>query len=487
MDSFLLVGAIAAGVVATVVAFRNWKIPVWGLLVYLPFAGLPTILFYPAPPVTRILKDIIFLAPAYVAFLAWYLRQRRPLRLPQPIPALMLVFAAIVVGQSFNPAVPDALVALVGLKTWLLYLPLFILAYHFVEDRWQATKFFERLLVIALVPIALGVVQACLISLGQPDLAYGPYGEAAGDVTHGFSRFEIGQGNVYRVASTFTFVSQYYNFVLATLCAGCALWLARAGRGGAGRWWMPFVVALVVVAGFLTGSRGAFVTIPLFFAVVVVVGGYWKWLGQSPVVLIGSLVFAVSLFQTTLRDLFGVVSELGFSYLTDVQLNEFRQALTATWLGFGTGTDTNPARFALTDESRLFLENYYAKTVVELGLLGLVALLVLFAAILLQGRASLHRTKDPVLRASAVAILSFLMVSMFNGWKAAYLDIDPLNVYFWFYAGVLVRLPTLTTPLAEDETRMRAQAHSTQLIRILPGRGRVLGRRVRSLTRGALQ
>jgi len=198
-------------------------------------------------------------------------------------------------------------------------------------------------------------------------------------------------------------------------------------------------------------------------------------------------MLAVSLFQTTLRDLFGVVSELGLSYLTDVQLAEFRQALAATWLGFGTGTDTNPARFALTEEPRLFLENYYAKTVVELGVMGLVALLVLFAAILLQGRASLHRTKDTALRAYAVAILSFLIIAMFNAWKASYLDIDPLNVYFWLYAGILMRLPTLATPLAEHERRMSAEAHRAQLIWVVPRRGRVLATRIRSLTRSALQ
>jgi hypothetical protein len=60
-----------------------------------------------------------------------------------------------------------------------------------------------------------------------------------------------------------------------------------------------------------------------------------------------------------------------------------------------------------------------------------------------------------VTKAYAQALLAFLIVAIVNEWKGSYLDIDPLNVYFWLFAGVLLRTPFLRAPTFAEVAQRR--------------------------------
>jgi hypothetical protein len=152
---------------------------------------------------------------------------------------------------------------------------------------------------------------------------------------------------------------------------------------------------------------------------------------------------AVALFGTTIGDLYDVVSELFVDYLIRVPFGELQEALSATWWGLGTGTNTGPARFVFPDATRVVLENYFAKTIVELGLIGLLLMVLLLGSLLAHGIRAARRLKHPTLIAYGDALVGLLVLSCVNCWKGSYLDLDPLNVYFWLFAGILLRLPAL--------------------------------------------
>jgi hypothetical protein len=464
----LTVVSVALGILVLAISIRSWRFGVYGLLCFIPFAGIPTILLHPAPPATRLLKDVLFVVPAYIGFVAWYMRKPPREKVPFVVLAPALLLTALVLMHMFRT---DLMVALVGLKIWVLYLPLIVLGYHLVGTIGDLDKLGRWLLAMAAVPIALGVIQGVLISAGASDLAYGAYGEAAADVTHGFGRTEVGTGDVAKVASTFTFVSQYYNFVLATLCIAYARWRSMPRRSATRFWFGMAPLAVVTLAGFLTGSRGAFVMIPLFFIVVLVLTADWVGLVQVGALLVAGMTTALALFNTTFGDLFGVVQELSVDYLTFTQLGEFRTALATTLWGLGTGTNTGPARFVTPDETTVTLENYYAKAVMELGLLGLTAVVLLFMTILVVGFRRTHALKDPIAKAYANSFLAFLIISIINGWKASYLDIDPLNVYFWLYAGLLLRIPTMALAHTPSFARVKQSSLARRLRRPTSVRG----------------
>jgi hypothetical protein len=425
------------------VIFQSWKRGIYGLLIYLPFAGIPTIMLYPAPVISLLIKDLLFVIPVYVSFVGWYARNHRnvpSLFAGGPI-WLLSVLGFIVFVQVFNPALTDKIVGLVGVKVWLFYVPLYILGYHLIDSQDQLFSLTKLMLIVALFPALIGLLEAVLIYSGFSHQVYSFYGDAASDVTQGFAQTILGESQLVRIPSTFTFVTQYYNYLLAMLAIAYVAWMA-APRKKKSRHWKLAMMGLIALAGMLSGARGAFVLIPLFFLCIVLLKANWRKSWQPVAVVPVSVVVTILLVDTTLSDLFSALSDLTRSYIFEAQIGEFIKALNITLWGLGTGMNTNAARY-LGDISIFRLENFYAKTVVELGIPGLFIILVLFGTILARGLAEFYCLRNPVLRAYSVSLIAFLLIAMINLWKGSYLDIDPLNVYFWLFAGILMKLPKL--------------------------------------------
>jgi hypothetical protein len=110
----------------------------------------------------------------------------------------------------------------------------------------------------------------------------------------------------------------------------------------------------------------------------------------------------------------------------------------------GTGTDTGAARYALGDPNALVgIENFYAKAAYELGVPGLLVVAGLFTAIIIAGVRARAGMKSPVLRCWASTLVTFFVVILLNSFKGWLVDLDPVNVYFWVFCGMLLKLPIL--------------------------------------------
>jgi O-antigen ligase len=91
------------------------------------------------------------------------------------------------------------------------------------------------------------------------------------------------------------------------------------------------------------------------------------------------------------------------------------------------------------------IENYYAKVAYELGLPGLVLVATLFAWIIWSGWRVTRQAGDE-LRPCAAALTAFAACIALNSFKGWQLDLDPINVYFWVFAGILSGIPGLDDP-----------------------------------------
>jgi hypothetical protein len=279
------------------------------------------------------------------------------------------------------------------------------------------------------------------------------YGPAAMDATQTLGLFEVGGGQILRIPSTFTFELQFFGFTLAMLAPCFAL-----AFGDPSRAWRRFGSAMLIfvaMAGFLSGARAAYVFVPLLVALM-----YWLNRGLSGALravcyTAAGLAGALAISRIAARPLFGLISGLFEDYAVNTAYGGLVESLTSSWFGHGTGTNTGSARYAL-ERPEFFraIENYYAKAAYELGALGLLLLIAVFVALLVLGFRILRRLRDPGLRATAAALLGFLIVAMLCSFKAWLLDLDPVNVYFWFFAGVLACLPAL------DRAREDAAAQS---------------------------
>jgi hypothetical protein len=438
---FLLLAALCAFWLVLLLA--NWRLAGFGLLVFLPFAAIPGLILQQSGWPT-LLKDGVFVIPAYFAALLATKRDRLFWYLPRGL-ALGLIALMVVVGvQTIESLRSSPLVALVGLKTWLLYVPLVVLAQELFRSGKEVTRWARVLVIVALIPSVIGIAEAALIYSGAADVVYGFYGSLAQNVTQEFA--VVGIGNVIglrRIPSTFAFVAQYYLFLFAMVPLAASVWLGDQSK----RWRIFGGVALLIisVAGVTSGARAFLVWLPVQLGLILLLNGRRGWVRFAALSSIVAAAF-VSFGAITA----GVPQFLAFlaqDYLFGFSFREMQAAVSLVgWLGAGVGTQTGATRYLLEPGSvvGIGIEGWYGKTLFELGLPGLVVVLYVWT-LLLQRLWSVRRT----LRAGPYGVLAssvfvFSLTTIVNLIKGPIIDIDPLNVYFWFFVGLGLALPKLS-------------------------------------------
>src|SRR6266511_3590782 len=263
---------VAGGVVLLValgVGLRNWRWSLYGLLCYLPVSGIAILAAYPGRTdraVAILAKDFVFVIPAYVGFLVYFWRRRRPFWFKGAPLVLFGLLALIVVIQGFNPDLPNHLVGLIGIKVWLFYIPLFFLGYHLVDTRGQLFRVLGLMSLVAIVPAVIGLTEDALYYTGSAQTVYDAYGDAAPAATQNFATFVLSHGcSIRRVPSTFSSFYQYYLFGAAMVAVSYAWW---RGSRPAGRqlWAAGLLFLLLLFAAMFSGVRLAFVVIPVLVA-----------------------------------------------------------------------------------------------------------------------------------------------------------------------------------------------------------------------------
>jgi hypothetical protein len=203
-----------------------WRAAFFGLFLFLPVAAVPGILAQQQGWPT-FLKDVLFLLPVYLGLTLSFMKDRRS-RWPLPVLLTLLLasltFVVLLQAARLLPSVP--LVALVGLRSWLLYIPLIVAPIFIFRSVRDLHRFTRLLVVISLVPSLVGIAEFALIVLGHADVAYKWYGALGSDVSQGFGQVGVSdQLLVNRVPSTFTFVTQFVGYCLITAPICLVLWL----------------------------------------------------------------------------------------------------------------------------------------------------------------------------------------------------------------------------------------------------------------------
>ena len=111
----------------------------------------------------------------------------------------------------------------------------------------------------------------------------------------------------------------------------------------------------------------------------------------------------------------------------------------AGFLGQGLGRATNSAR-ALGDTE--LIETYYPKLLYEMGLLGVLLFLLFVTALTVLAFKTYRSVRNRNFRSYGASFWVFILFISYNTYYYP-LDVDPVAVYYWFFAGVVFRLPDL--------------------------------------------
>jgi hypothetical protein len=434
---------------AFAVGIWNWRWSILALVVFLPFSGIPTLLAYPNTSGAVLAKDFFFVLPAYVGFLAHRVARRQPIAFPGAPMVLLGLLTLLVLGLSLHPELPNRFVAAIGGKVWLLYVPLIFLGYHLIQSREDLRRLLTVTVLAGFIPALIGIVQAVLLYSGDSEFVYSFYGAAAEAVTQDFVEFDIAGGSLRRVSSTFTFFTQYYAFTASMVALGYAWW--RGGRSGTIGPRLGLAVWLtMMVAAFLSGARSAYIMIPALVVLMVLLErGRVANSVKSVGLVIASVVAATSFLGITLGALLDHLQSLTIKQFKILYIDPL-SVLVDHPLGLGTGAATNASRYAYVEDSitaePLFqqgFESWWIKALAELGIAGLVVVVLMMALFVVRALRQHAALKDPALRAVSAALLAFVMWCLISNLKNQYTDLDPVNVYFWLFLGVLFKLRVL--------------------------------------------
>jgi len=416
----------------------RWRRGLELYILFIPFAGAVELWLYPASWAVLI-KDFLFAIPAYIGFALSGELGSALAGIPRSFGAIVLLFVGIVLVQAFNPSGPGLLPTLVGLKVWLFYVPMLLLGRAYVRDEASLLRLSRLMIGLIWLPCSVGILQWLLsLALGYQYAISLFYGPAAISATQGFARFNNG---LMRIPATFAFVTQYLLYILCMFVPvlGCSALEQDPG-------WQKLRTAsliLLCVAAFMSGSRAAFILVPVLLFVFYelrrgAVGFIWAGILVATV-----LGLALSVSQVDRTGLLHMETDLSENYAVG-QLGEIQEALAQTWLGRGVGADTGAAHVVSDDPSQsAAFEGFYAKAVAELGIAGCLIVIAAQMMCLIVAASVRSRCQQTVVAPYCDAIMAFTLLVLVYGYKGSVLSLDPMNMLYWLLGGVLFSLPDI--------------------------------------------
>ncbi len=446
------------GILVVALSYLYPNFALWGFLIYLPFNGTVTYWIGGGSPIFQLAKDGFYFPALFAKYNEWK-RKGMPIIIPKGIKQPLMVLLAIcgltlllVNGiQQLKPEGGDKpiLLGLMGLKSFIGYLPLMTCAYYQIKGKKELLFLTRLTLVLAIICCVLGVIQYQMLASGRCKGTDHLTGDDLFKATIDAKCFVGGSlvfspsQNMIRLPGTFVAPWQWAWFLIANAFFTFAsafsdpspLW-RMVGLGG---------MAMVFVNAVISGQRIALALVPVVTIILLVLTGQVANLKRFLPILAGlGLVLGIAAaaspeFLQERVDSF--VSRWNASPPTDFISEQFGHSSGGQQgiLGKGMGRATNSARiFGKTQ----LIETYYPKLIFEIGPIGVAGFLYLVTTMTLIGFKSYRSVKDKNLRSFGACFWVFVLIISYNTYYYP-LDVDPVTVYYWYFAGVLFKLPEI--------------------------------------------
>lgn len=466
-----LVGGIKAavpGVLGIIIIALSYKYPRQALIsfiIYVPLGG--TITYYIGnSPILQLAKDA-FYVPALIGLWQNLKKQRLPLLIPQGLkPSLYILLGFCVLtllfvngSQQFNPPPPIPFkpaprefplgMGILGLKVFLGYVPLISCIYYLIRDKKDFLRITRLQVVLILFCCVLGVIQYLLLLVGVCEGTRNAEGGALFKASLE-ARCYFGGALIYspsegmiRLPGTFVAPWQWAWFLISstffTFATGFSdpsiLWrLVSLGS-----------MALVFVNAVISGQRIALALVPVCFMMCLVLTGQLANLKRF-IPIFGGLALilgiAIASNPTVLEERTASFTDRWqasppYEFITQ-QFDEVARNLDGP-LGNGLGRATNSAR--ALGETKL-VETYYPKVLHEVGPVGLAGFVGLVTSLTVICFRTYRTVKNRNFRSYGAAMWVFILFISYNTYYYP-LDVDPVAVYYWIAAGILLKLPEI--------------------------------------------
>jgi hypothetical protein len=458
---------------ALVLSFRY---PRWGLLaflIYLPLSGTiayslagifqtsgARVVYTADYPFFHLAKDAFYF-PALLAILILTPSFQKLRSHIKPLLWSLLLLLAVSCLTFLFVNFPQQLTAtkgspllmgIIGLKGFLGYIPLILCGYYLIRDRQDLLLVNRLLITIIIICCGLCFIQYFFllsgICRGNPGLP-----EQLLDRPTLQARCLVGGSLLYnpelgliRLPGTFVAPWQWAWFLISSSFISYAASLSEPSR----RWRIISWIAMAFVLGaaIISGQRTALMLVPIILLVLLLLTE--KQLKSLPIKLISiAILTAIIVSQVGIvqQQIQSLISRWNYSPPPEFMAKQlqwlFQDRL--QWLGHGLGRATSAAR---NWGNTQLIETFYVKVLYEVGLLGFLAFLAVVSTLTVLTYKAYRSLENPSLRSWGLCLWIFVLFISYNPYYYP-LAVDPIAVYYWFLAGMLLKLPEL-----ESQERM---------------------------------
>jgi hypothetical protein len=472
--------AFIAGILMVISAAVTYQYPHTSLylfLIYLPLAGTITysipgvyqpvgekIVFSSIYPVLQLVKDIFYF-PALMAVVVGRKSLQEMLPKIKPFIWVLSCFVAVCLLNFVFVNIPlqfevikgsPFLMGIMGLKIWLGYIPLMVCTFYLVRNR-KDLFFLTRLqIILIIVCCSLCLVQYLLLirgicqgSVGLPEPIYHRTSLQARCFVGGSLLYNPDL-NLIRLPGTFVSPWQWGWFLVSSI-----FFTVAGSQSDPQKIWRSLSWAatiLVLIGSVISGQRIALLIVPFFFLLLIVLTekkGKKLAIKLGLISLIGVISLSLPIVQQRIQSF---IARWHYSPPSEFIWKQWQFALSNQQgiLGQGLGTTASAARKLGPIK---LIEVFHSQLIYEMGPLGLITFLALVSILVYLGFKNYRFLKDRYLKNLSICLWVFVLFISYNIYYYP-LNVDPVAVYYWFVAGLLLKLPQLEAddPL-ETETK----------------------------------
>lgn len=463
--------SIVGAIVGVIVCFC-YKYPrqsLWFFLIYLPFAGTIAyafnslvyetvgayVVFSNTYVLVHLVKDIFYF-PALIAILFSSYCLSKLINKAKII--LLLALASLLVSfltlflvnlpeQLANPGTSQAfLMGIIGLRGILGYVPFLICSYYLIRDRIDLSFLMRLHLILIFICCLLCVIQYWLLHTGicPGNIDLVPPANTRATLQArcfvGGSLLYNPQQKLISLPGTFVAPWQWSWFLVASSFLSMGAYLSESSR-----LWrnIGFVtVGLVLIAAIISGQTTATLLVPIIFLILISVT-------ESNQTRLSIKLTFVTLLLILIANNLGV-----FGSALDSVINRWQYSTPQgfivrqfTWisnsgiemLGSGLGKATSAAR---RWGNIKLIETFYPKLLYQIGWLGTSVYFLLLSATTVLTFRQYRCLKTKAFKRLGICLWIFILLISYNTYYYP-LIVDPIAIYYWFFAGVLLKLPEI--------------------------------------------
>jgi hypothetical protein len=422
-------------------AIRKWLLP-----------GLQAQIYF--------LKDIV-LVIAYASFFASRPLSGAQLKTMRPLTALLALSLAYFGIELTNSNSPSVVVSMIGLKEYLLYMPLVYVIPYSVSSSDDLERKLKTYLILMSPFVVLGLVQFTFPS----DHWINGYLNRDGEELIKGAGFS-GEFTNVRAAGTFSYISGFSAFltVIFYLAAGLA---AKNQWRLSGNVWPLVILVVTLAAMFTTGSRGPIWGLVATWPLVVSIWGSGRLLSAATLgkmvvaavgVSIGALFLAADAFDAYAYRQGHADDPLTRVLAPVTEVYAAMQVMVPFGTGIGSTSSGAPTLVGTADFWWLngnFFEVETARVLQETGLIGFILVYAARLWLLIKAITLGVRFRTPLYVGLSGVIAGLFLQDL----AGVVINNATAGLYHWFAAGLLFAMYRLERKRVPEGQPVRARAH----------------------------